>query len=236
MSSSTKVTQPSNKKVDLCNLSLWLTAKQRLFCHAVAADPELNYHRAAKKVGFAASSIGNLTKNEHIKSFIGRILYERAKQFEVTGQRVVEELTRIGLFNPQRLFDQSGNLLPILELSEETASALSSMDVETEVRVTTTLDGKKTIERTTTITKYRFWNKLDALRNLCEHLGLLKPSEPNSNVNVLVLDWNNIMARARNEETIDGNVNALPVPPSSVSGADEIEQCIKQISKPNGAK
>jgi len=151
-----KVTQPSNKKVDLSNLSLWLTVKQRLFCHAFAADPELNVSRAARKVGFAASSIPNLTRNEHIKAFIGRILYERAKQFEVTGQRVVEELTRIGLFNPQRLFNpENGHLLPILELSEEVASALSSMDVETEVRVTTTIDGKKTIERTTTVTRYR---------------------------------------------------------------------------------
>jgi phage terminase small subunit len=79
---------------------------------------------------------------------------------QISQDQVRIELGRVAFFDPRRLFDEAtGKLIDIVKLPEEVVAAVSS------VEITPNKDGEK-------VTKVRFCSKVNALDNLCRHLGM----------------------------------------------------------------
>jgi phage terminase small subunit len=142
-----------------------LTDKQQQFVEEYLVD--LNVTQAALRAGYSektAYSIGheNLKKPE-VQEAIQRAVQERQERTRVTADRVIQELARIGFADFRNVFDESGNLKDPTMLDEETAAAISSIEV-----VTKNL-GEGEVEY---INKIKFWDKNSSLEKLGRHLKL----------------------------------------------------------------
>lgn len=103
---------------------------------------------------------------------------ERAKlraKFALTTDRVVQEQARILYFNPKNLLDQYGKALPLHKVGDDTAAALSMIEIhETEVRGKG--KDKVTVHRKM---KHRPYNKVSALNMANKILRIYdKPPPP----------------------------------------------------------
>jgi hypothetical protein len=86
-------------------------------------------------------------------------IIDRARKDEVSAGKVddaVREIERIAFADPGRLYDETGQLLPLAQIPEEVRRALSSFDV---------VDAS---EHTGEIVKPRFWDKGRAIDRLIE--------------------------------------------------------------------
>lgn len=93
-------------------------------------------------------------------------LAERAEKIgaeaDITQDRVLREIARIGLFDPRKLFDNVGNPLPITELDDDTAAAIAGIKVKT---ISSDQD------EVGAIVEYKLADKNSALEKLMKHLG-----------------------------------------------------------------
>ena len=78
---------------------------------------------------------------------------------QVTIERTLKELARLGYSNAKNLLDDNGNMKAVKDLDEDTARAIASIEVEQRK------DG--------TVTKVKLWNKNDALKSIATYLGML---------------------------------------------------------------
>ena len=108
-----------------------LTPKQNRFIDEYLID--LNAAQAAIRAGYSkktARSIGqeNLTKPDIQTKFL-----ERSKAFcekaGITKDRVLLEITRIAFFDPRKIFDETGKLLPIHKWTSEAAACIRYMEI-----------------------------------------------------------------------------------------------------------
>jgi phage terminase small subunit len=92
--------------------------------------------------------------------------HKLATKLELSAERVLTELARIGFSDVRGLFDGNGNLCPIHELPDDVAAFVASVQVTTHIR--------RSANGTTVTLKVRLWDKVRALELLMRHLGLLK--------------------------------------------------------------
>lgn len=79
---------------------------------------------------------------------------------------MIEELARIGLFDPGQLFAEDGSLLPVKKMAPEVRAAIASVEVEE------LFDGAgKDRKRIGYIRKVKLWDKNSAADKLLRHLG-----------------------------------------------------------------
>lgn len=109
-----------------------LTAKQQRFVEEYLVD--LNATQAAIRAGYSedtAKEIGyeNLTK-PHIAEAIQAAMDERAKRTEITADRVLQELAKLGFSNMSDYYDESGNLIPPHQLPKHLAAAIQEVQEE----------------------------------------------------------------------------------------------------------
>lgn len=142
-----------------------LNAKQQRFAQEYLVD--LNATQAAIRAGYskkAAEVTGHrLLSNAKVASAIAIAQKKRSSRTEITQDRVLEELARIGFSDLRRAFDAHGNLLRPEEWPDDMASAISSVEV-----VTKNL-GDGEIER---VHKIRTWDKNTALEKIAKHLNM----------------------------------------------------------------
>lgn len=145
-----------------------LNSNTQIFVDALMADNGFNAVNAAREAGYKNPSAAayRLMKNPIVAKAIGKAIHDRRTKLGVKAERVMEELLRIGYFNPKALFDKGGTLKDITALPDEVACCIQSMDVQTR-----TFGGDDGMEETVTTVKIRFWDKLQALDMLCKHLG-----------------------------------------------------------------
>lgn len=129
-----------------------LTARQQRFVDEYLID--LNATQAAIRAGYSAKTANrmgaeNLSK-PGIQAEIQRSIKDRERRTNITQDRVVQELAKVGFFNPSALVDEVGNPLPLHKLSKD---ALASISVEAGV------DG----------VKVKQLNKITALQELLKH-------------------------------------------------------------------
>ncbi len=86
---------------------------------------------------------------------------------EITAERILRALVRIGEADPRKYFDSNGNLKPIHELDDAEAFALSHIDVD-EIFEGSGRDKQKIGETK----KIRTWDKTKALELLGKHLAM----------------------------------------------------------------
>lgn len=141
-----------------------LTPKQALFVGEYLIDG--NATRAAIAAGFAQASAGvtgaKLLKNAKVAKALALRNARRAGKLEITAERVLGELAKLAFYDPGKLFDESGDLLSIGAMDENTRAAIASMDVEMR-------EGKS---GATTVRKVRLADKGINLERLGKHLKL----------------------------------------------------------------
>lgn len=147
-----------------------LTPKQRRFVDEYLID--LNATQAALRAGYSkktAYSMGdeNLKKPE-IKRAIQKAMQKREERTEITQDRVLLEYARLAFYDPRKLFQPDGTPKPIEELDDDTAAALSGLEVREK------FEGAGENRTFVGYTKkYKLANKLGALDSLAKHLGML---------------------------------------------------------------
>ncbi len=134
-----------------------LNERQRRFVQEYLKYPVAA--QAAVRAGYSARTaewIGpQLLKKEHVAAAVQVAQDQRAERVGVDADRVLAQVACIALADPRRLVDEKGRFLPLHELPDDIAMAVSSVEV--------TKDGSL---------KYRLWDKNSALEKAMKHLGL----------------------------------------------------------------
>ncbi|WP_305096465.1 terminase small subunit [Croceibacterium aestuarii] len=129
------------------------------------------------------SAASRLSTNVNIARRVKDLVESGANKAEIDIARVLKELARLGTSDIRKLFDESGSLLAITDLDDETAAAVASVEV-----VTRTLPGESDDEldpqphggalarrrnaKVEYVHKLKFWDKNSALEKIAKHLGM----------------------------------------------------------------
>lgn len=151
-----------------------LTPKQQAFVEEYLLD--LNAAAAARRAGYSektADRIGHENRRKpEIAEAIQAALAARSQRTEITADRVLEELARIGFSDIRDLFTwdaERAAFVPSRELSEDEAAVIAA--VESESVTYTTEDGGT---ETKVKLKLKTYDKLAALEKIGRHLGMFK--------------------------------------------------------------
>lgn len=146
-----------------------LTDKQAQFCAEYLVD--LNATQAAIRAGYSAKTArvtaqGLLTK-PHVEERLRVLMTERATRTQVTADRVISEVARIGFADIRSLFSADGSLLPVSEWPEGIAAAVASVEVDA------LFEGYGEERKQIGVTqKVKLWDKPKSLEMLGRHLKL----------------------------------------------------------------
>lgn len=149
-----------------------LTPKQARFveeylidCNATQAAIRAGYsERTARKIGHE-----NLTKPD-IAEAIQAAMSERSRRTEITADRVLQELARIGFADIRDLFtwnEERTAFVPSRDLTADEAAAIA--EVQAETTAYTTQDG---VTETKIKLRLKTYDKLSALDKIGKHLGM----------------------------------------------------------------
>lgn len=153
---------PAKKKPEL-------TPKQAQFVREYLVD--LNATQAAIRAGYsprtAESQGSTLLRNPKVRACLEVGRARLAQAVEVTQERVLQELARLGFLDPRRLFNPDGSPKPIQDLDDDTAAALAGLDVM-EV-----YEGQgENRAFVGYLKKYKLADKKGALDSIAKHLGM----------------------------------------------------------------
>ena len=148
-----------------------LNPKQQRFVEEYLID--LNATQAAIRAGYSKKT-AHVTGHENLsKPKIAEALQERmaarADRTEITQDRVLVELAKIGFSDPRRILSASGGIHDTQDWADETAGALSSLEVVSRPYGAPDEDGRRVPEL---VHKIKFWDKLAALEKMGKHLGM----------------------------------------------------------------
>ncbi len=154
-----------------------LTPKQKRFVSEYLID--LNATQAAIRAGYSPKTANEqgarLLANVSIAQTIQKAMQDREQRTEITQDRVLQEYARLAFYDPRKLFQPDGTPKPIEALDDDTAAALSGLEVREEFEGT---GENRTFAGYTK--KYKLANKLGALDSLAKHLGLFDTKEEDS--------------------------------------------------------
>ena len=107
------------------------TTKQSAFVDEYLVD--LNATQAAIRAGYSAKTAGwigpQLLAKTHIAEAVARRMKDRQSRTEITQDRVLVEVARLAFLDIRRAFDVDGNLKAIHDLDDDTAAAISGIEV-----------------------------------------------------------------------------------------------------------
>ncbi len=149
-----------------------LTEKQELFCQAYLID--FNATKAAKEAGYSvdtAYAIGaeNLRKPQ-IQARIFELRQETGKAFNITRERIAQELALIAFGDTKNIFDESGALKSPQDWTDEGRIISSYEESITEF-------GDEKTGGVKTTKKVRQWEKTKALEALSKLMGYNAPEK-----------------------------------------------------------
>lgn len=131
----------------------------------------------------ASEIFSNPKVSEYIKIRRNEIIAKAQYTTGVTVERTMKELERVGFCDPINLFDEKGNLKPIADIDENTRRAIASIEVLEE------FDGTGKDRKFIGYTKkIRFWNKVDANRELCKIQGMYAPEKHEHSGSIQITD------------------------------------------------
>jgi phage terminase small subunit len=147
------------------------------FCEAILKDK--TQAQARKIAGFkdkndntAYVQAQRLLRKDMIKRYLDLRRFELSEKMReetnVSVERIVLELMRLGFSDPRTALDENDNLKSIQSLSDDTAAAISSIEIEE------LYEGKgKDRVNIGQLKKIKFWNKNDAIQTLAKYKGML---------------------------------------------------------------
>lgn len=143
-----------------------LNPKQRMFVSEYLVD--LNATQAAIRAGYSKKTAEvqgpRLLGNDRVAEAIQKGMQKRQTNLEISAERLDREAARIAFFDIRKLYREDGSLKAISELDEDTARAISGIEVTT---VGNEQDGLSFIR------KYKTASKEKGLELLYRRLGLL---------------------------------------------------------------
>ncbi len=151
-----------------------LTAKQQRFAdeYLIDLDPAQAAIRAGYDPKTARRSAQQNMKKPEIQQAIQTAMQNRQARTEITQDRVIQEYARLAFFDPRKLFYPDGSPKPIEALDDDTAAAVTGIDVREEYEGA----GEERVFVGYT-KKYRLANKISALGSLAKHIGLFDKAE-----------------------------------------------------------
>ncbi|TPM33725.1 terminase small subunit [Mesorhizobium sp. B2-2-2] len=166
-----------------------LTAKQARFVAEYLID--LNATQAAIRAGYSAKTAEQqghqLLKKTSVAAAIASRQAKLADKLEVTQERIVAELAKIGFANMLDYVTVGSNGDPFVDLSElkrDTAAAIAEVTVED------FKDGRGEDARDVRRVKFKLHDKKGALVDLGKHLGMFKDQvEHTGNIRVEVVSF-----------------------------------------------
>lgn len=143
-----------------------LNPKQKRFCEEYVVD--LNATQAAIRAGYSkktAYSIGDrLLKDVEVKKCIRKLQKKLSEATQITAEKVILELWRIGSSNIQDMIVEDNAIKDLSKIDRAKAAAISSIKV-TE---------RHTETGSQTTTEFKLYDKPAALNMLGKHLGIFE--------------------------------------------------------------
>lgn len=157
-----------------------LSDRQQRFCEEYIVD--LNATQAAIRAGYSPKTAEQqgfqLLKKTSVAECISTLKQARSKRTQVTADRVVKELARVGFFDIRKVatWDNEGvQFIPSDEVDNNSARAIQS--VKSKRKTFTTEVG----ESVTVEIDVKMASKLKALELLGKHLGMFLDNRPSDN-------------------------------------------------------
>lgn len=150
-----------------------LTPKQTRFVDEYLKDR--NASAAAKRAGYNPDSGRHLTAKPHIRAAINRRVEKAAQRADLTAQRVLDELARLGFSNMLdyvRISDQGEPFVDLSGISRDQAAAIQEVTVEDY------LEGRGEDARQVRRVKFKLAGKEGPLEKLGKYLGLFSDNPP----------------------------------------------------------
>lgn len=151
-----------------------LTPKEQRFVEEYLLD--LNGAQAAIRAGYSAkganSKAAQLLAKVSIAEAVAIAQTARSTRTQITADRVLQELARLGFSDARKLFRPDGSLKPAAEWDDETAAAVAGIDV-VEMAGGAKIGGAEGIQHVPMYTKkLKLWDKNSALEKIAKHLGM----------------------------------------------------------------
>lgn len=179
-----------------------LTPKQARFVEEYLID--LNATQAAIRAGYSENTAAEIGRQNLIKLEIAEAISEaqeaRSDRTLVTQDRVLKELARVGFSDLRSLMTPEGSLTLPDDWDDDTAAAVSSIEVVTRPTGETDEDGRKKVEH---VHKLKVWDKVSALEKMGKHLGMFVDRHELSGKDGGAIDLN-VSARERLANRIAG--------------------------------
>ncbi|MGL5436605.1 MAG: terminase small subunit [Lachnospiraceae bacterium] len=148
-----------------------LTKKQKLFVEEYLID--LNATQAAIRAGYSertSYSMGQrLLKNVEIQNELQERMKQREQRTEITQDRVLQELAKLGFLDIRRFYDDDGKPKDITMLDDSTAACIAGLEVLEEYEGSG--DDRRFVGY---VKKYKLTDKIKALELIGRHLGMFK--------------------------------------------------------------
>lgn len=153
-----------------------MTPKQEKFAQLLAAG-ELSqsdcYRAAFPGTKMTAKNINEeasrLAKHPDIVARVAELQAPVVEKVQLTFERVLQEVARLALFDPRKLFNPDGSPKSIDELDDDTAACIAGVEVLEQFEGT----GKDRVF-VGYLKKYRIADKNSALEKAMKHLGLFE--------------------------------------------------------------
>ena len=114
-----------------------------------------------------------IEKRPRVRARLAKIEADALSAVGVNRAQIVRELARIAMLDPRKILDEFGNVRDFSDLDGDTASALAGMDVEE------LFEGSGEERRQTgMVRKVKFWNKVEALKELSRIARLVQDAPP----------------------------------------------------------
>lgn len=160
-----------HKKIVRNKNSEHFTFKQQLFIKVMTAMPDFNCKgnasKAARMAGYKSKNAGiyacELLKNPKIKAAIEENRKKLLQKFNITAERILQELAAVAFSNINDFYDDSGNFKKLINLPRHVTAALCSYTVQSKVDN----GGNQTVT-----TAIKIHDKLRALELLGNYLNL----------------------------------------------------------------
>lgn len=151
-----------------------LTEKQEAFCNAYLID--FNGAKAARAAGYAEDSsnveASRLLASANIQARITELRTQMGKSFNISRERIAQELARIGFLDIRNVFNENGSLKDPKEWGDDEAAAIAGLETEQ------TFEGSGE-DRTWTgyLKKVKLTDKKAALDSLAKLMGYNAPDK-----------------------------------------------------------
>ena len=139
------------------------SAKHEAFAQGLAKGLSASEAYIAAGYNESRSAACRLSTNVNVQSRVAELVNKSAEKAGVTVERVLSELARVGFSDLRKAFDRNGRLLRPEEWDDDTAAAISSIEV-----VTRNI-GDGEVEH---VHKIKVWDKNSALEKIAKHLGM----------------------------------------------------------------